>query len=110
MRVMISACRNKAVSYGLMPVAHLNLRPPAAVNDNHALFSPPRTCHAFGGKRSAYGRAEFIRAVLAIVTGLITLPLLQGLAAPITAASAERPTVLRSSPAAPDLLQPQRNG
>jgi hypothetical protein len=48
--------------------------------------------------------------VLAIIIGLIMLPLLQGLAVPITAASEDRPTVLRSSPAAPDPLRLQRNG
>ena len=99
MRVVISACSNKTFSYGLMPLAHLKLRPPMAVNDNNALFSPPRTCHPLHGKRAAYGRAEFIVAVLAIVAGIITLPLLQGLAVPIMTASEERPKVLRGSPA-----------
>jgi hypothetical protein len=40
MKVVISACSNKAFSYGLMPLAHLKLRPLMAVNDNNALFSP----------------------------------------------------------------------
>jgi hypothetical protein len=91
MKVVISVCSNKTFSYSLMPLAYLNLRPPMAVNDNNVLFSPPRTCHPLHGKRAAWGRAEFIFAVLAIVTGLITLPLLQGLAVPMTTASEERP-------------------
>jgi hypothetical protein len=48
--------------------------------------------------------------VLAAVAGIITLPLLQGLAVPIMTASEERPEVLRGSPIAPTLLQPQGNG
>jgi hypothetical protein len=110
MRAVIPACRNKAFSCSLVPLAHLNLRLPMAVNDNHALFSPPRTCHPFGRTRAAYGRAEFIIAVLAIVAGLVTLPLLQGLAVPIPAASEVTLTVLRGSPATPDLLRLRRNG
>jgi hypothetical protein len=110
MRVMISACSTKAFSYGLMLLAHLKLRPVIAVNDNNAVFSPPKSCHPFHGKRAAYGRAEFIIAVLAVVAGIITLPLLQGLAVPVMTASEERPKVLRSSPLAPNLLQLQANG
>ena len=106
MKVVISVCSNKTFSYSLMPLAYLNLRPPMAVNDNNVLFSPPRTCHPLHGKRAAWGRAGFIFAVLAIVTGLITLPLLQGLAVPMTTASEERPTVLRGSPGTPNPLQP----
>jgi hypothetical protein len=82
MRVVTSACTNKAFSYGLIPLAHLKLRPLDAVNDNNALFRPPRSCLTFHSKRAAYGRAEFIIAVLAAVTGIIALPLLQGLVVP----------------------------
>jgi hypothetical protein len=110
MKVVISACSNKAFSYGLMPLAHLKLRPLMAVNDNNALFSPPRSCLSAHSKRAAYGRAEFILAVLAVVAGIITLLLLQGLALPVMTASEERPKVLRGSPIAPTLLQPQANG
>ena len=110
MRVMISACTNKAFSCGPMPLAHLKLRPLIAANDNSAVFSPPKSGHPFRGKRAAYGRAEFILAVLAAVAGIITLPLLQGLAVPIMTASEERPEVLRGSPIAPTLLQAQGNG
>jgi hypothetical protein len=93
-----------------MPLAHLKLRPLTAVNDNNALFSPPKSSLPFHGKRAAYGRAAFIIAVLAVVAGIITLPLLQGLAVPIMTANEERPKVLRGSPIAPTLLQPQGNG
>jgi hypothetical protein len=93
-----------------MPLAHLKLRPLIAVNDNNALFSPPKSGLPFHGKRAAYGRAEFIIAVLAVVAGIITLPLLQGLAVPIMTASEGTPKVLRGSPIAPTLLQPQGNG
>jgi hypothetical protein len=110
MRVVLSACTNKAFSCGPMPLAHLKLRPLVAVNDNNAVFSPPRSCHPFQGKRAAYGRAEFIVAVLAVVAGIITLPLLQGLAAPIMTANEARPKVLHGSPIAPTLLQLQGHG
>jgi hypothetical protein len=110
MRVVLSACTNKAFSCGPMPLAHLKLRPLIAVNDNNAVFSPPKSCHPFYGKRAAYGRAEFIIAVLAVVAGIIALPLLQGLAVLIMTTSEERPRVLRGSPSAPPLLQTQGNG
>jgi hypothetical protein len=110
MRVVHSACTNKAFSCSPMPLARLKLRPIIAVNDNNALFSPPRSCHPVHRKRAAYGRAEFIIAVLAVIAGTITLSLLQGLAVPIMRASEERPKVLRGSPIAPTLLQPQGNG
>jgi hypothetical protein len=110
MRVVLSACTNKAFSCGPTPVAHLKLRPLIAVNDNNAVFSPPKSCHPFHGRRAAYGRAEFIIAVLAVVAGIITLPLLQGLAVPVMTASEEKPKVLRGSPVSPNLLQTQGNG
>jgi hypothetical protein len=110
MKVVISACSNKAFSYGLMPLAHLKLRPLMAVNDNNALFSPPRSCLSAHSTRAAYGRAAFILAVLAVVAGIITLLLLQGLALPVMTASEERPKVLRGSPIAPALLQLQGHG
>ncbi len=110
MRVVLSACTNKAFSCGPMPLAHLKLRPLIAVNDNNAVFSPPKNCHPFYGKRAAYGRAEFIIAVLAAVAGIITLPLLQGLAVPVMTASEETPKVLRGNPVSPNLLQTQGNG
>ncbi|MXQ12248.1 hypothetical protein [Microvirga makkahensis] len=81
-----------------------------AVNDNNALFSPPRSCLSSHGKRAVYRRVAFIIAVLAIVAGIITLPLLQGFAVPIMAASEEGPEVLRGSQIAPTLLQPRGNG
>lgn len=93
-----------------MPLAHLKLRPLMPVNDNNAVFSPPKSCHSFHGKRAAYGRAEFIVAVLAVVAGIITLPLLQGLAVPIMTANEARPKVLHGSPIAPTLLQLQGHG
>lgn len=110
MRVVISACSNKAFSHGLIPLAHLKLRPLIAVNDNNAPFSPPRHCLPSYSRRAAYGRAAFIIAMLAVVAGIITLPLLQGLALPIMTAKEARPKVLRGSPIAPTLLQLQGHG
>ena len=110
MRVVLSACTNKGFSCGPMPLAHLNLRPLMAVNDNNAVFSPPKSCHPFHLKRAAYGRAEFIIAVLTVVAGIIALSLLQSLADPVMTANEETPKVLRGNPSAPTLLQPQENG
>jgi hypothetical protein len=76
MRVVLSACSTKTFSYGPMPLAHLKLRLLIAVNDNNAVFSPPRNCLPSHSRRAAYGRAAFIVAVLTIVAGIITLPLL----------------------------------
>jgi hypothetical protein len=110
MRVVLSACSNKGFSCSLMPLAHLKLRPLIAVNDNNALFSPPRNCLTFHSRRAAYGRAEFIIAVLALIAGITALPLLQGLSAPLMTAIERRPAVLHGSPIAPALLQPRVNG
>jgi hypothetical protein len=110
MRVVLSACTNKAFLCGPMPLAHLKLRPLIAANDNNAVFSPPKSCHPVHRKRAAYGRAEFIIAVLAVIAGIIALPLLRGLAVPTVTASEERPRVLRGSPIAPTLVQAQGNG
>jgi hypothetical protein len=93
-----------------MPLAHRNLRPLIAVNDNNALFSPPRRVRPVHDKGAAYGRAAFIIAVLAVVAGIIALPLLQGFAAPIMTTKEEGPKVRRGSPSAPTLLQLQGNG
>jgi hypothetical protein len=105
MTVVISACSNKAFSHGLMPLAHLKLRPLIAVNDNNAVFSPPRNCLPSHSRRAA-----FIIAVLAVVASIITLPLLQGLAVPVRTANEARPKVLHGSPIAPTLLQLQGHG
>jgi hypothetical protein len=110
MRVVLSACTNKAFLCGPMPWARLKLRPVIAVNDNNAVFSPPRNCLPSHSRRAAYGRAAFIVAVLAIVAGIIMLPLLQGLAVPIMTANKARPKVLRGSPIALTLLQLQGHG
>jgi hypothetical protein len=110
MRVIVSACTNEAFSYGLMRLAHLNLRPPIAVNDNNALFSPPRRVRPVHGKGAAYGRAALIIAVLAVVAGIMALILLQGIVDPTITASEQKHEILRSIPTAPTLLQPQGNG
>ena len=110
MRVVLSACTNKAFLCGPMPLAHLKLRPLIAVNDNNAVFSPPKSCHSFHSRRAAYGRAAVVIAVLAVVAGIILLPLLQGLVVPIMTANEARPKVLRGSPIASTLLQLQGHG
>jgi hypothetical protein len=110
MRIVISACTDKTFSCGPTPLARLKLRALDAVNDNNALFSPPRGCLTFRSRRAAYGRVGFIVAVLVLVTGITALPLLQRLPAPLTTASEERPEVLPGSPIAPALRKPQANG
>ncbi|KLK89496.1 hypothetical protein AA309_31100 [Microvirga vignae] len=117
MSVVISACTNKACSYGLMPLARLKLRPPDAVNDNAAQLQVrlgidpskrPGSSVAFHTRRAAFGRAELIIALLVLVTGIVALPLLQAVTIPIMTASEQGPEVLRGSPIAPALLAPQR--
>jgi hypothetical protein len=119
MRVVISACTNKAFSYGPMPLAGLELRPLDAVNDNDVQpqirsgIDPskrPGSSLAFHTRRAAYGRIEFIITVLVLVAGIAAVPLLQGLALPVLTTSGQRPEVLRGSPIAPALLPPQGNG
>jgi hypothetical protein len=110
MRLVISACTNKAFSCGLMPLARLKLGPLSAANDNDAQSNLPRNALATHAKRAAYGRIGLILAVLVLVGAVIALPLLQGLVVPIMTASEARPTVIRGSPIAPVLLQPQENG
>ena len=61
-------------------------------------------------RRAAFGQSALIIAVTALVAGIIALPLLHGLAVPLLTASEMRPELLRSSPIAPALLQPQENG
>lgn len=119
MRVVISACTHRAFSYGLMPLARLMLRPLDAVNDNHVQsqvrsgIAPSNylgSSLAFHTKRVAYGRVEFVIAVLVLIMGIFAVPLLQTLAVPIMTASEERPEILSGSPIAPALLQPRENG
>jgi hypothetical protein len=110
MRIVVSACTREAFSCGLMPLAHRNLGPQIAVNDNNALFNPPRRVRPVHGKGAAYGRAAFIIAVLPVVAGIMALILLQGIVDPAITASEEKHEILRSSPTAPTLLQPQENG
>ncbi|WP_134500179.1 hypothetical protein [Microvirga pakistanensis] len=110
MRVVISACTHKAFSYGLMPLARLKLGPIRAANDDNAQSNRPDLRPAFRTKRAAYGRSEFVIALLVLIAGIVTLPFIQRLAMPITTAAEKRPTLLPGSPIAPVLLQPQENG
>lgn len=110
MRVVISACTHKAFSYGLMPLARLKPGPIRAANDDNAHFNHPDLHPAFRTKRAAYGRSEFMIALLVLIAGIITLPLIQELAVPLTTAAEKRPMLLPGSPIAPALLQPQENG
>ncbi len=119
MRVVISACTTKAFSGGLIPLAHLKPREGKAMNDNDVQSplalnsSPSKQAGGFFNlrpKRAAYGRSGLIIAVIALVAGIIAMPLLQGLSAPVMTVGDGRPEVLRGSPIAPALLQPQENG
>ncbi len=119
MRIVISACTNRAFSQGLMPLAQLRFGQMDAENDNGAHFqarlsrSPSKrrenSRSSYPGQR-AYGGAGHVIAVLALVAGIIAMPLLQKLAEPIMTAREEGPKVFRGSPIAPTLLQLQENG
>jgi hypothetical protein len=110
MRVVISASTHRAFSDGLMPLARLRLQPLDAVNDNDVQSRHPKSTVAFHTRRAAYGQTELIITLLVLVAGIVAMPLLQGVAMPITNASEQRPEVLRGSPIAPTLLPPQGNG
>jgi hypothetical protein len=113
MRIVISACTHKALSHGPMPLAHLKHRPRDAVNHNDAQspfalrLNPSkslRSVFTLRPKRTAYGRAELIVAVVTLIAGILAAPLLQELSAPLITASEVRPEVLHGSPIAPTLL------
>jgi len=110
MRVVISACTHTAFSYGLMPLARLKLGPICAENDNSARSKHPDNPLAFHTRRAAYGRAGPVIAMLALVAGIIALPLVKSLAVPVMTAGEGRPKVLHGSPIAPELLRPRENG
>ena len=110
MRVVISACTHTAFSYGLMPLARLKLGPIYAENDNKAHFEQPDSPLALYTRRAAYGRTGLVIAMLALVAGIIALPLVKSLAVPVMTAGEGRPKVLHGSPIAPALLQPRENG
>jgi len=58
-------------------------------------------------RRAAFGPSALFIAVTTIIAGIIALPLLQSLAAPLQATSEVRPELIRGSPIAPALLHPQ---
>jgi hypothetical protein len=120
MRIVISACTNRAFSQGLMPMAQLRFGQMDAENDNGAHFQAARLSRSpskrvesarpsYSGQR-AYGGAGHVIAVFALVAGIVAMPLLQKLAEPIMTAREEGPKVFRGSPIAPALLQVQENG
>ncbi len=119
MRSVISACTNRAFSQGLAPLAQLRFGQMSAENDNGAHFqarlsrSPSKrrkSRRSSYPRQRAYGGAGHVIAVLALVAGIVAMPLLQKLTEPIITAREEGPKVFRGSPIAPALLQFQENG
>ena len=56
-------------------------------------------------KRAAAGLTGHVIAALALVSGILTLPLLQGLVVPATTASGSSSDIIRGSTIAPTLLE-----
>jgi hypothetical protein len=89
-----------------------------AVNDNNGQsqvglsIKPSRhkeSTRSLQSEATAAGRVGHVIAALALVAGVLAVPLLQGLVAPATTTGEQRPEVIRGSPIAPALLHPQRN-
>jgi hypothetical protein len=120
MKTVLSYCSARMFLKGLLPLVAMSPRQSgSAVNDNdlqrHIGFtvelsnqrgsSPSR--HS---KRATSGLTSHVVAALALVAGILALPLLQGLVVPATTASEARSEVIRGSPIAPALLELQEGG
>lgn len=119
MRTVLSYCLERVFSMGLLPMVAMSPRQSeAAVNDNTSpqvglRGDPSKHPESAGSLRpelSPYGRAGHVLAALVLVACILAVLLLKGLVLPVLTASEERPEVLRGSPIAPALLQPQEDG
>ena len=61
-------------------------------------------------KRMANGLTKCAIAAIALVSGILALPLLRNLEVPATTSREARPDIIRGSPIAPALLEPQEGG
>jgi hypothetical protein len=94
-------------------------QPAVTVNDNDARpevklsINPPEHRESAGPlhrDRAVYRQVAYLTAALVLLAAIVTLPLLQGLVIPGMTTSVGGPEIIRGSPIAPVLLQPQRSG
>jgi hypothetical protein len=116
MKTVLSYCSARMFLKGLLPMVAMSPRQSGSVrNDNdlqrHIGFSvepsnqrgsTPSLC----SERAASGLNGHVVAALALVTGILALPLLQGLVVPATTASGSSSDIIRGSTIAPTLLEP----
>jgi hypothetical protein len=120
MKTVLSYCSARAFSAGLLPMVSMSHPQPAVtVNDNDARpevklsINPPEHQESAGPlhrDRAVYRQVAYLTAALVLLAAIVTLPLLQGLVIPGMTTSVGGPEIIRGSPIAPVLLQPQRSG
>ncbi len=118
MKTVLSYCSARMFLKGLLPMVGMSPRQSSgAVNDNdpqrHAEFTvePSKqrgVTPSLDSARAAYGLTGHFVAAIALVAGILALPLLQGLVVSATTSSEARLNVIRGSPIAPALLEPRR--
>ena len=110
MKTVLSYCSARMFLKGLLPMVAMSLgQSEGAVNDNdlqrHAGFSVELSnqrggTHFLQSKSAASGLTGHVVAALALVAGILALPLLQCLVVPTTTASEARSDIIRGSSAA----------
>jgi hypothetical protein len=105
---------------GLLPMVAMSPRQSrGAVNDNDPqrriglTVEPPKQkgrTPSLHSKRMSNGLTKCAIAAIALVSGILALPLLRNLEVPATTSREARPDIIRGSPIAPALLEPQEGG
>lgn len=119
MKTVLSYCSARMFLKGLLPMIAMSPgHSEGAVNDNdlqrHAGFTIEPS-NQWGStlsvqpKRAADGLTKHVVAAIALVAGILALPLLD-LVVPATTTSEARPEVIRGSPIASVLLELQEGG
>jgi len=120
MKTVLSYCSARMFLKGLLPMAAMSPRQSGgAANDNDTqrrlefTVEPSKqrvSTPSLHSRRAAYELTGHVVAVIALVAGILALPLVQGLVVPATTTSEERSEVIRGSLIAPGLLETQENG
>ena len=120
MKTVLSYCSARMFLKALLPMVTMSPRQcEDAVNDNdlqrHTGFTiePSNergSTPSLQPKRAAYELTRHVVAAIALVAGILALPLLQDLVMPVTTTSGARSEVIRGSPIAPVLLELQEGG
>ena len=120
MKTVLSYCSATMFLKGLLPMVAMSPRQcEGAANDNDLqrhtglTVAPSKlrdTTLSLHSKRAADGLTGHVVAAIALVAGILALPLLQGPVMPATTTSEARSDVIRGSPIAPVLLELQEGG